>query len=532
MPLSSRRRSAHERLSAWPGWVDALSALLMVIIFVLLVFTIAQATLQAALGSQDEELQRLRLENRDLRGAMAAQEEEVDQLGARLLSVGARLEAARAETVEAEQEAQSLRQRLDAAERLDVEIRQLNRTREDLAAEIAALRLVAQDYERRLEGAEEDQAQLGDALRAARTEADAADSAAEEALTTLALTRGEVEALKAQLAAAEEARQTLSAERDQLQETATRVEAAERARDAALARAEQAQTRLAAAETALTEARQTAQREVEQVRAALAQAQTQASTEVSALQAQLNQARTDLSQTQALLTNAQSGLTQADSQQQQTAQALADSRQALQASAQEIQQLKSDLEGVRTLLRVSESTLANREETIQTLTTRLNTALAEKVEELESYRSEFFGRMRSVLGDRDDIRIEGDRFVLQSEVLFDTGEADLNPAGQAQLSQLAQTLQTVTSTIPSQVDWILRVDGHTDVRPMTSGRFASNWELSAARAITVVRYLEARGFPPQRLVAAGFGEHQPIDTARTQAAFARNRRIEIKLDSR
>jgi chemotaxis protein MotB len=152
------------------------------------------------------------------------------------------------------------------------------------------------------------------------------------------------------------------------------------------------------------------------------------------------------------------------------------------------------------------------------------------VQELARYRSEFFGRLREVLGERSDIRIVGDRFVFQSEVLFDTGEATLNPAGEAQLASFADTLREIAGSIPAEIDWILRVDGHTDVRPISSARFPSNWELSTARATEVVKYLISRGIPPRRLVAAGFGEYQPLEPGNTEEAYRRNRRIEFKLD--
>jgi len=151
------------------------------------------------------------------------------------------------------------------------------------------------------------------------------------------------------------------------------------------------------------------------------------------------------------------------------------------------------------------------------------------VQELSRYRSEFFGRLRAILGNRPDIRIVGDRFVFQSEVFFDTGQATLLPEGRAELDTVASALIDLDKQIPSEIAWVLRVDGHTDVRPINSPVFKSNWELSSARAISVVQYLISLGVPAQRLVAAGFAEFQPLDTANTEEAFKRNRRIELKL---
>jgi chemotaxis protein MotB len=152
--------------------------------------------------------------------------------------------------------------------------------------------------------------------------------------------------------------------------------------------------------------------------------------------------------------------------------------------------------------------------------------------ESSRYRSEFFGRLRAILGNRPDIRIVGDRFVFQSEVFFDTGQATLLPEGRTELDTVADALLALDKQIPPEIAWVLRVDGHTDVRPIYSSGYKSNWELSSARAISVVQYLISKGVSPQRLVAAGFAEFQPLDTAQTEDAYRRNRRIELKLTER
>jgi len=159
-------------------------------------------------------------------------------------------------------------------------------------------------------------------------------------------------------------------------------------------------------------------------------------------------------------------------------------------------------------------------------------ALAQKVQELARYRSDFFGRLRQILGNRPGIRVVGDRFVFQSEVLFDSGKAEINPAGRAELDTLANALGDLEREIPTEIQWVLRVDGHTDKRPIQSPQFHSNWELSAARAIAVVQYLISKGVSPQHLVAAGFGEFQPLDVGENDEAYRRNRRIELKLTER
>jgi len=161
---------------------------------------------------------------------------------------------------------------------------------------------------------------------------------------------------------------------------------------------------------------------------------------------------------------------------------------------------------------------------------RLNVALAQRVQELNRYRSDFFGRLREILGNRDDIRIVGDRFVFQSEVLFPSGSDNLNPAGLGEMTKLAKALVELGKDIPKEIDWVLRVDGHTDNIPLSgNGRIKDNWELSSARATSVVRYLVKQNVPANRLVAAGFGEYQPLDLADTDEARNKNRRIELKL---
>jgi chemotaxis protein MotB len=198
----------------------------------------------------------------------------------------------------------------------------------------------------------------------------------------------------------------------------------------------------------------------------------------------------------------------------------------------QIEAMKQELARVIAALEASETRDKEQKAQIADLGKRLNVALAGKVEELQKYRSEFFGRLRKVLGDHPGIRIEGDRFVFQSELLFDSGSADLGADGTEQVRRLAATLKDIARTIPKGVNWVLRIDGHTDRRPIASSRYPSNWELSTARATTVLRTLAANGVPKDRLAAAGFGEFQPLDPAETDAAFARNRRIEIRFDQR
>lgn len=199
---------------------------------------------------------------------------------------------------------------------------------------------------------------------------------------------------------------------------------------------------------------------------------------------------------------------------------------------QQMLALRQQLQKIQAALEVSERENEDKQAQIVNLGQRLNAALATKVAELQRYRSEFFGRLREVLGDRQDIRVVGDRFVFQSEVLFTSGSADLGEEGQEQLAKLGDTLKTISAEIPDDIDWVMRVDGHTDKVPIRNLKFASNWELSAARAISVVKFLIERGVPPNRLVAAGFGEYQPLDNRDDEIAYRRNRRIEFKITER
>jgi len=199
---------------------------------------------------------------------------------------------------------------------------------------------------------------------------------------------------------------------------------------------------------------------------------------------------------------------------------------------QQIAALRLQMASLQEALEASEARDEANNAVIADLGRRLNAALAQRVQELARYRSEFFGRLREVLSGRDDIEIVGDRFVFQSEILFDSGSAELSPVGQIELQRFAGALSEVSATIPDDIDWVLRVDGHTDVRPINTAEFPSNWHLSAARAIAVVQFLESRGIAAEHLMAAGFGEFQPLETAGTASAFRRNRRIEFKLTER
>jgi chemotaxis protein MotB len=213
-------------------------------------------------------------------------------------------------------------------------------------------------------------------------------------------------------------------------------------------------------------------------------------------------------------------------------QATARAQNAIELLNQQLAALRRQLAAVEEALSASENRDRESQARIADLGSRLNVALAQRVQELARYRSDFFGRLRQILGERPDVRIVGDRFVFQSEVLFAAGQAGLRPEATPEIDRVAAALLELDRQIPPDIPWIIRVDGHTDRRPITSSQFPSNWALSASRSIAVVQYLISKGVPAQRLAATGFGEFQPLDVGTTDEAYSRNRRIELKLTER
>jgi chemotaxis protein MotB len=264
---------------------------------------------------------------------------------------------------------------------------------------------------------------------------------------------------------------------------------------------------------------------------------------LSALQAatdeKLQAAQSQLGETQSSLATAQSRLKETEDKSEKTEAQLRAERKVSEAALaqvallnQQIAAMRRQLARISKALEASEANDKEQKAVILDLGKRLNVALAKKVEELSRFRSEFFGRLREALGNRKDVRVVGDRFVFQSEVLFSSGSADLGGKGQDQLAKLAKTILEIADKIPTKLPWILRVDGHTDRNPIATARFPSNWALSTHRALSVVNQLIKQGVPANRLAAAGFGEFQPLDTNNDEIAYRRNRRIEIKLTQR
>lgn len=457
------RRSQREGLNAWPGYVDALSTLLMVIIFVLLVFVLAQGFLSVTLSSRDRALDRLNRQVAELADLLSLERSQTDELRASLGRAQDEARRAAAARDAAQGELTGLRTERD---QLHDERDTLRDARDQLAARLSDAELAARGTGERIASLE---SRLTEAL-------------------------GRAEAVGGQTA--EAVRQ--------------RAEAA-RALGAAQAGRQQA-------EQSLTEAQ-----------ARIAALQAQAATladQVRALTALRDQLEKQAQDAQAKLGEEQRAHGEAVR--------LSESAQAQAALLnRQIDELKAQLQRLAAALDVQQKAGQEKDAQIADLGTRLNAALAAKVEELQRYRSDFFGRLREVLGDRPDVRIVGDRFVFQSEVLFPVGSADLSDSGKTQIRQIAGVLKDISTRIPPGTPWILRVDGHADRTPFRGGgRFASNWELSAARAIAVAQLLISEGLPANRVAAAAFGDNQPIDQGDSPEALARNRRIELRLTDR
>jgi chemotaxis protein MotB len=400
------RRSRYA-VNVWPAFVDALASVLLVFIFVVLIFVLAQFFLNERLIGRERVLNELSLQVSKLADTLSLEREKSAELGERITELSSQLKATLAE-------------------------------RDSLTSRLAVTTQRAE---------------------VAETEASQLEAKLEDASTIIAADKEKIELQLREIASLQERIANLRQRRTEL-------------------------------ETRVTELAETVKQRDEETVAARDRSK--------ALEADLAEVKEESRAHVALLN-------------------------------QQIAALREQLAKLSAALALEESKVEEQKLKIAELGQRLNVALARKVQELNRYRSEFFGRLREALGDHPDIRIVGDRFIFPSELLFPTASAILMPAGRRQLARLAETLKIVTSKIPSDIDWILRVDGHTDRRPIQTARFPSNWELSTARAVSVVNYLIAQGIAPVRLAATGFGEFHPLDDRISQEAYKRNRRIEIKL---
>ncbi|MGR3527088.1 MAG: peptidoglycan -binding protein [Paracoccaceae bacterium] len=540
----SRRTGQRFQASIWPGFVDAMTGLLLVLMFVLTIFMVVQFVLRETISGQATELDALGAEVAALAQALGLEQRRSADLTTRLGELDATLGDARDQIAQQEALILSLRGERDAGlAALEAAETRITAFEAQVAALLSerdtALGTVA-ELEAEQGRLLSEQEALNLALAQARSEIDAGVEAARlaaarrEALEALiadlraeqaeaqeqvqALT-GQVSTLEDQLSEEEAARlaeaAAAAALRDRLQNADSELTAMTLALEEQRARAEETLTLLAAAEAARDDlqAQLGAQMsEAEREAALLAQAQRllaeekDKSTEAQRAQALLNQQvaalRNQLGQLQALLD---------------------DSKERESAASIQVQSLGSDLNAALARAAAEERRRRQLEEA-----ERLR--LEAEAQDLQKYRSEFFGRLRDLLGNQPGVQVVGDRFVFASEVLFPPGSATLSAAGQGEVAKVASILQTVADEIPEGIDWVIQVNGHTDNVPLSGlGEFADNWELSQARALSVVRYMSGSlGIPPNRLSANGFGEYNPVNTADTEEARAQNRRIELK----
>ena len=424
MRTKSRRQSSS--VTAWPGYVDVLSSLLMVVIFVLMIFTLAQFMLSEMLFGQKNELAELHNQISELSELLGLEQGKNT--------------------------------------RLNSEVSRLADVVASLTEDKDALVYQVENYAAQ---AEDDSARI------------------DQQLLTMVSLNEDIQAL----------RQV----KDMLEQKVANLAAALSDKDQQVAVLRDRSRALSAELAEKTETTVLAQKKLEEQ-----------DIRIQALSAVLE------SQQEAM-----------DKEQQLTA----DARAEVTLLSDQISKLRAQLQQISTALALAENQGQEKDEKLAELGKQLNIALARKVNELQKYRSEFFERLQKILGDNPAVQIQGDRFVLQAGLLFGSGSADLGEAGRGHLAALAATLLKISREIPPEIDWILRIDGHTDRIPIQSSDFASNWELSTARAVSVVKYLSREGIPETRMAAAGFSKYHPLDPAHTPEAYQKNRRIEIKLTS-
>jgi chemotaxis protein MotB len=411
----------------WPGFVDALATLLMVIIFVLMVFVLVQVNLAYRVSGQDATLGEMRQQLASLSELLSLERKASAALAADLAQITTQLDSS-------------------------------NSARDDLSAQLATLQSALDIRNGEVARLAQKQRETEAALAAAQTSLESRLGALQLAEAQLAQTRAQKDSVEKRLAASEE----------------------EKRKSGEL----------------LARATADAKATTEQVSALQAE-NSNARSLIQTLEAETKASKTEVLQ----LTNA-------------------------------LAALRLRVEELTALLGEKEAQAARDKVAIASLGKSLNNALASRVQELQRFRSEFFGRLRDVLKGRDDVQIVGDRFVFQSEVLFAQGQAEIGPQGKEQLAKLAVTLNQIARKIPNDINWILQVDGHTDDVPVRAGRYDDNWDLSTERALSVVRFLRDAGLPANRLVAAGYGEFQPLDAGNSDDARRRNRRIELKITQR
>jgi chemotaxis protein MotB len=531
---SSRRRDSS---IIWPGFVDAVTTLLMVLMFVLTIFTIMQAVLRDQLTIQDTELDELAAQVADLAGALGLERARATDLEAEIGTLRAGLAAAQAEGDRQAGLIASLSSDLAARE---ADLAAAGSRITDFETQVAAL-ILERDTARgeasrlgssvaELEAAQARLLTEAEAMNLALAKAREEIDAGAEAARLAAARREALDVLIAELRAKGAATETaLAAATEQV----TEAEAARLADAAALAalrdRLASADTELTAMTLALEAERKRAEETLTVLAAARLAAEGAARTDVALAAAET-----------ALLAEQEKALAAAREVEllnQQIAALrgqLGSLQQVLDEAKAEDVAVQVQLESLGSELNAALAQVAAEQKRRAELEAAEAVRLAEENRDLSRFRSEFFGQLSTLLQNREGVRVVGDRFVFSSEVLFNAGSADLAPEGRAQIAGVVGTLNEVRANIPPEIDWIIRVDGHTDDVPVSgSGAFADNWELSQARALSVVRFMQDElGFPPDRMAATGFGEYRPVAAGDDEAARAQNRRIELKLTER
>jgi chemotaxis protein MotB len=604
----SRRTGARFQASIWPGFVDAMTGLLLVLMFVLTIFMVVQFVLTEQISGQETELDELSSEVAALAQALGLEQRANTDLEVRVGELRSSLGDAQARAADQATVIAGLQAvRTEQANALTQAQTQITSFEAQVAALIAdrdTARGQVADLETQTQTLLSEQEALNLALASSRDEIDAQEEAARlaaarrEALEALmvdlrarnAEAADEIDTLTADVATAQEA---LSAQevakladaaaaqalRDRLENAGTELTAMTLSLEGQRKRAEETLTLLAAARAAEDELNARLSAALSDAQGSEAQLQTSlqdAQARLAALEAQLGDTqadtatqitdlRTRLAAALAAKLAAEGNVGQTMSEAARRAELLAQAKAQLAqeeetsaAAQRQTELLNQQVAALRTQLRSLQGMLdqaveedSARQVELQSLGSQLNTALARVAAEerrraeleaaerkrleaetknLEQYRSEFFGQLRSVLGNQEGVRIEGDRFVFSSEVLFPPGGANLSRAGAGEIAKVADILRNVAADIPEGINWVIRVDGHTDDEPLSGlGEFADNWELSQARALSVVKYMaNFLDIPPDRMSANGFGQYQPVDTADTDDARARNRRIELK----
>ncbi|MFW8594484.1 peptidoglycan -binding protein [Cribrihabitans neustonicus] len=610
----SRRTGQRFQASIWPGFVDAMTGLLLVLMFVLTIFMVVQFVLRETITGQESELDSLSAEVSALAQALGLEERANRQLQARLGALTATLNTTQTDLEQArnriagltaERDAQAAE--LEAAEsritRFEAEVAALISSRDAARAKISDLSAEREALETAQAELMSEQEALNLALAQARSEVDAQAEAARlaaarrEALEALVAQlesegdarAGEIASLEEQLSAEETARLAEAAAAEALREKLENADAELTAMTLALEvqrqEAEDTLTLLAAAEAAkkqldaqlseLEAARAGSDAKADELAAELARTQAALAAAEAAAEAdagELDVLRRRLTAALGAQEEAETAAARQQSRADERAALLAKARETLAQEKtlseearretallnQQVAALRDQLGGLQAILNDYADRDAAQQVQLQNLGQDLNAALARaaseerkrrlleeqerkrleaeaerlagRAQDLERYRSEFFGRLRDLLGNQEGVRIQGDRFVFASEVLFSPGSATLSAAGRREIAKVARILQSVAAAIPPEIDWVIRVDGHTDDQPLVAHpKFADNWELSQGRALSVVRYMvEQLGVPPGRLSANGFGEFQPVNPAGTPEARSQNRRIELK----